>query len=367
MNVDQERYSKQLLLDGFGEAKQRQLAQAKVLVIGAGGLGCPALQYLVAAGIGTIGIIDHDTVSLSNLHRQILYSTADIGQLKVEVAKQKLHNLNPDVQITTYPFQLKQHNCLEILTAYDYIFDGSDNFATRYLVNDACVLLQKPFVFAAIATYEGQLAVFNLPNKDGKTCNYRDVFPVQPQAGEILNCALNGVLGVLPGIIGVMAATELIKIITQIGTSLSHKFLHYNLLTNEQLILNIHPQQNYPMPKSETEFLATAYEENCERMQEYTEIDIQTFQKLLENPACLVIDVRELHEHPKLKDTRIVQKPMSSFETTLAQQFDEEHLVFICQHGIRSVAAAEYFYEKHGRNKKIYSLKGGISKWKAHF
>src|SRR6266496_5267611 len=205
MNVQYERYQRQILLKEFGEAGQQKLQQAKVLVIGAGGLGCPALQYLAAAGVGTIGIVDNDVVTLTNLHRQILYSTDDIGYPKTERATFKLHQLNSDITITPYNFRLTNKNALNIISDYETIIDGTDNFSTRYMINDACVLMNKPLVYGAISQFEGQVAIFNFRrNENDETVNYRDLFPNPPKEDEILNCEEAGVLGVLPGIVGTM-------------------------------------------------------------------------------------------------------------------------------------------------------------------
>ena len=210
-----ERYQRQILLKEFGIAGQQKLLQAKVLVIGAGGLGCPVLQYLTAAGIGCIGIVDNDVVSLSNLHRQVLYDTNDIGKSKVSVAAEKLRLVNSDTELIEYHIHLDKNNCLGIINEYDIIIDCTDNFASRYMINDACVLKAKPLVYAGVNRFEGQVAVFNVTrNEKVRTANYRDLFPVQPEQNEVLNCSEAGVLGVLPGIIGSMQASEAIKLIT---------------------------------------------------------------------------------------------------------------------------------------------------------
>jgi sulfur-carrier protein adenylyltransferase/sulfurtransferase len=228
-----ERYGRQMLIPAFGVSGQQKLLAAKVLMIGAGGLGCPALQYLVAAGVGTVGIVDHDIVAVSNLHRQVLYSTADIGQSKALRAKVVLEALNPEIQIRAYPEQLTPANALGIMREYDIIVDGTDNFATRYMINDACVLLGKPLVYGAVSRFEGQVAVFNQQDQKTASVNYRDLYPQPPDAGTVLNCAEAGVLGVLPGIIGAMQANEVIKLITGIGKPLINRLLTYNALNNQ--------------------------------------------------------------------------------------------------------------------------------------
>jgi len=365
--MNKERYNRQIMLQGFGMPAQMRLTGSAVLVIGAGGLGCPALQYLAAAGIGTIGIVDDDVVLLSNLHRQVLFTTEDIGKLKVEIAAKRLQQMNPEISINTYAVKIDKSNVVDILNHYDVILDGTDNFAARYLINDACTLLHKPLIFAAVSGYEGQLAVFNVPDNQNESTNYRDIFPVQPKEGEIPNCAENGVLGVLPGVIGTMAATEVIKFITKTGTPLINKLRHYNILSGEQYEINVSPANHYTLPKTATELLKMEYEDSCKVSQNYIEIDAKELKSLQNQPSTLIIDVRERHEFPKLNDPFITQVPMSELDELLKQNITQNNIVFICQHGIRSVAAAEAFNEKYGDTKKTYSLKGGIVKWRNHF
>jgi adenylyltransferase/sulfurtransferase len=257
------RYQRQITLEAFGMSAQEKLKNAKVLVIGAGGLGCPALQYLVAAGVGYIGIADNDTVQLSNLNRQILFGQNDLGKKKALVAKEKLLQLNDTVQIEIFDTRWKQEQCIQHFPDYDIIIDASDNFATRYLINDACVLMHKPLVFGAVSKMEGQVAVFN--NRK-EACNYRDVFPIPPSNKEVLNCAEGGVLGVLPGMIGVMQATEAIKIITGIGQPLTNQLLSYNALSQQFYTIQIvkHPQAVLHMPANLDTFLITHYEDLCQ-------------------------------------------------------------------------------------------------------
>ncbi len=239
MNSSNERYQRQVTLKGFGPAAQNALLNAKVLVIGAGGLGCPVLQYLTAAGTGCIGIVDDDVVSISNLHRQVLYDANDIGKPKVSVASAKLRLMNPGTDLTEHKIYLDKNNCLDIIRAYDVIVDCTDNFASRYMINDACVLEGKPVVYGAVSRFEGQAAVFNVMQEGRETTgNYRDLFPVQPEQGEVMNCAEAGVLGVLPGIIGSMQANETIKLITGIGEPLANQLLTFNAINNRQFIYN---------------------------------------------------------------------------------------------------------------------------------
>jgi molybdopterin/thiamine biosynthesis adenylyltransferase len=229
------RYQRHLALPDIGYDGQEKLKAASVLVVGAGGLGCPALLYLVASGIGKIGIIDHDKVESSNLQRQILYRTDDIGRLKVTVASEILKELNPYVQIDSYSEMLRPSNVSGIFKDFDIIIDGTDNFETRYLINDASVVSGKPFVYGAVSRFEGQLSVFNY--KDGPTL--RCLFPENDHSSNIPTCEINGVMGILPGMIGTMQATETIKMITGVGQIASGKLITYDALTNEMISFGI--------------------------------------------------------------------------------------------------------------------------------
>ena len=234
--LDTERYQRHLALPEIGWDGQQKLRRAKVLVVGAGGLGCPVLQYLTAAGVGVIGIMDHDVVSLSNLQRQVLYNTGSVGRKKVEVAQEMLQALNPEVAFGIHPEKLTEANALAIIDPYDFVVDCTDNLKARYVINDACVQAGKPFVYGSIYQFEGQVSVFNYQN--GPT--YRCVF--DEGAAEPPNCAEMGVLGVLPGIIGSYQALEAIKLITGIGELLSGKLLIVNTLTHVQRIIQLKRQ-----------------------------------------------------------------------------------------------------------------------------
>jgi molybdopterin/thiamine biosynthesis adenylyltransferase len=226
------RYQKQIMLDDIGINGQLKIKRSKVAVVGAGGLGCPILQYLTAVGVGTIGIIDFDVVELSNLHRQTLYTPDDVGKLKAEVALQKLSAQNPHIIINAHCQLLNEENAETLLSGYDLVVDGCDNFATRYTVNDMCVKLNKPLVYGSILGYEGQLAVFNL--KGSK--NLRDLFPESPDSEDVPNCSENGVLGTLPAIIGSMMAHETLQVILE-RSVLANAFLIYNSLSHTSQVL----------------------------------------------------------------------------------------------------------------------------------
>lgn len=357
-----ERYHRQVILEELGEKGQQKLLLARVLVIGAGGLGCPVLQYLAAAGVGTIGIVDDDKVSVTNLQRQVLYDMTDIGALKVERAAMKLQRMNPGIAVIPYALRLNNRNALDILNAYDIVVDSSDNFATRYMINDACVLLNKPLVYGAVSRFEGQVAVFNIKTAKDSRINYRDLFPVQPEEGEVANCAEAGVLGVLPGIIGSMQAGEVIKLITNIGEPL-HQLQTFNLLTNEWYTWQItpNPNANAFAPKDTAAFIDKEYNDNC-GIVGFVEINVPDFDNLLRKNETLVIDVREPGEQPVINEFEHLQIPLSQLKKTIVS-IDGEVLVAVCQSGNRSRIAAQLLAATFP-TKKIYSLQGGIAGWK---
>ena len=366
MNNDQlyERYQRQLILKGFGAEAQQKLLSASVLVIGAGGLGCPVLQYLVAAGVGSIGIVDDDVVALSNLHRQVLYNVQMIGKSKATCAAEILQQLNPQVKFTVYNERLTNKNATTILSAFNVVVDSSDNFATRYLVNDACVLLYKPVVYGAISQYEGQVAVFNVLQNRQHSANYRDLFPHPPKEGEVLNCAEAGVLGVLPGIIGSMMANETIKLITGTGVLLANKLFTYNTLNNQtyEFELSKRIETASLIPATIETLQETDYEWLCSLGTLVNEIDATEFNRILAEGAAAIVDVREKDELPVVTDFSHIQIPLNSLQQH-ATWLTEDTIVVFCLSGKRSAAAAKKLNEHFGATKKIYSLKGGIQQW----
>ncbi|MCP9850607.1 molybdopterin-synthase adenylyltransferase MoeB [Cyanobium sp. Morenito 9A2] len=238
------RFSRHLILPEVGMAGQRRLKAASVLCVGTGGLGSPLLLYLAAAGVGRLGIVDFDVVDTSNLQRQVIHGTSWVGKPKIESAKHRIHEINPHCQVDLYETALTSENALEIIRPYDIVCDGTDNFPTRYLVNDACVLLGKPNVYGSIFRFEGQATVFNL---DAESPNYRDLFPEPPPPGLVPSCAEGGVVGVLPGIIGLIQATEAIKILTGIGTTLSGRLLLFDALRMKFRELKLRPSPERPV------------------------------------------------------------------------------------------------------------------------
>lgn len=358
-----ERYQRQVILPALGENGQQKLLNAKVLVVGAGGLGCPALQYLTGAGVGTIGIIDNDVVALDNLHRQVLYSVNDIGLSKAERASDILHQLNPEIKITPYNERLTTQNALILLREFDIIMDGADNFSTRYMVNDACVLLKKPLVYGAISQFEGQLSVFR--NEYDTDVSYRDIFPEPPKEGDVLNCAGAGVLGTIPGLIGMMMATETIKLITAIGEPLVNQLLTYNALNNQfyQFSLSPSPVSRSLIPRNESAFLKTDYEWLCSSPTADQEIDAQTFADLIEKGDVDVVDVREPDETPAADEFPTIKIPLGQLAKR-ATEIKYGTVITFCQTGKRSITAANILKSIFGKDKRIYSLRGGIQEWK---
>lgn len=364
-NDPYERYQRQVLLKELGESGQQKLLRAKVLVVGAGGLGCPVLQYLTAAGVGTIGIVDDDRIALHNLHRQPLYATNDVGASKALVAVVVLQRMNPEINFKVFNERLTVENALSIIDSFDIIVDGTDNFATRYMINDACVLLGKPLVYGAILQFEGQIAVFGpysaVTNIGG--VNYRDIFPQPPKEDDVLNCAEAGVLGVLPGIIGTMMANETIKIITGIGTPLFNRVLTFNALHNQFYELQITPREETRslIPASKDVFKKMDYNWLCAAAM-VPEIDVDEFDKLVQANSIDIIDVREHGEKPAVHEFDHLQMPLQHLKEIAPPQ--KETVVVFCQTGKRSRKAVKILTDEWGGSKKVFSLKGGIEAWK---
>ena len=350
--MDTNRYNRQIILPEIGVEGQQKLLNARVLVIGAGGLGCPILQYLVAAGVGNIGIVDADVVSISNLHRQILYTVADVGKQKVTVAKAHLSNQNPAVKIDVYPVMLHSSNALEIFQPYDFVIDGSDNFATRYLVNDACVISKKAFISGSIFKFEGQISVFNYQN--GPT--YRCLYPEPPTAGSVPNCSEIGVIGALAGIIGTMQAAEAIKIITGAGEVLSGKLLLFDMLTMRSQIVKFKAIESNKEVKELIDYQEFCGDFPLDSMQN---MDAKTLQSWIDEQRDFqLIDVRNPYE---FEQDNIGGKniPLDDLIESMAQLDLQKPIVFCCQTGLRSAKALEMLV-KEGIEGNFYTLSDGI-------
>ena len=341
-------YSRHLDLEKFGLQSQLKLKKAKVLVVGAGGLGCPALIYLTAAGIGTLGIIDGDNVEASNLQRQILFQYNDIGKNKAKTASDRLSLLNPHIKLSPYETFITQENAINIIGDYDIVIDGSDNIATKELINDACVIKNKPLIFGAIYKFEGQLSVFNYNN--GPT--YRCLFPENKDIVEKLDCSSIGVLGVLPGIIGNLQAIECIKVIAGIGNILSGRVLLYNGL--EQSFSQISLKRSN---KANIKKLANYKTPICSS---YTLSTIEVKEKLTNNPKVQFVDVREKEEFESY-NIGALNLPLSKLDQLLDQLEKSNPVIVHCKSGQRSIKAIDIL--KKNSFKEVYNMKGGIMNW----
>lgn len=350
------RFDRQKILPGFGAEGQEKLSRAKVLVVGAGGLGCPALLYLAAAGVGTIGIADGDSVSESNLNRQTLFGISDVGKPKAWTAASVLKEKYPDVNFKVIPEFLNTENSLEILSEFDLVLDGSDNFGTRYMINDACVLLGIPLIMGAIFQYEGQVSVFNFGENP---VNYRDIYPVPPKGNEIPNCSETGVLGVLPGIIGNLQAAEAIKLISGTGEVLAGKMLFYNLksCSFNEIQVNARKDSHLNIPKDKEAFKKTDYNITCGLAENIS------WEKALDWAANFekskLIDIREPDELPKMDQEKILKVPMSVLAKNPEHLQEYENIMLFCQSGQRSLNLAEQL-KKLFPEKKIFSVEGGV-------
>jgi sulfur-carrier protein adenylyltransferase/sulfurtransferase len=359
------RYNRHIIIPEFGMESQLKLKNAKVLVIGSGGLGSPVLLYLAAAGVGTLGVVDYDVVDDSNLQRQVLFGVESIGKPKVDAAKARLQALNPHVKIELHNTHLNSGNALDILRNYDVIADGTDNFPTRYLVNDASVLLGKPNVYASIFQFEGQVSVFNYTDKNGKRGpNYRDLYPTPPPPGLVPSCAEGGVLGVLPGIIGSLQALEVIKVITGVGETLSGRFYIFDALNFESRTFKISPRTDNPLTgNNPTIHELIDYEQFCgmkaveeKPLKEITAKELYELE--VKGEKFQLIDVREPHEYDivNIGGTLI---PLATVADNADKINRDTTVVVHCKMGGRSAKAIRELEEKFGFTN-LYNLKGGI-------
>lgn len=369
-NEEINRYGRHLILPSFNIEGQRKLKAAKVLVIGAGGLGSPVLQYLCAAGVGTLGIVDHDLVEDSNLQRQVLYGEESIGKSKVEEARKRLLSLNPHINVITHNTFFTAENALDIVKNYDIVADGTDNFPTRYLVNDACVLLGKVNVYASIFRFEGQVSVFNYPDENGnRGPNYRDLVPNPPPPGMVPSCAEGGVLGVLPGIIGSLQALETIKVITGIGKPLSGRLFLFDGLDFSTRILRIDPDVTNPLTgKNPSQQGLIDYVQFCGTPQierpldneiQVKGIDVYAFKEMREKGVQFqLIDVRELYEYDivNLGGQLIPLKEVVEQADKISRDLP---VIVHCRSGQRSAKAIRQLEINRGFIN-LYNLTGGI-------
>ncbi len=359
------RYDRHFKLPQFGMKAQQRLKEARVLVIGAGGLGSPLLQYLAAAGVGVIGIVDGDAVDRSNLQRQVLFDENDIGQPKTTAAANHLQALNPHIEMELHPVFLTRDNAIDIIRSYDVVADGSDNFPTRYLVNDACVLAGKPLVYGAVSQFEGQVSVFNLMQDGTAGPNYRDLFPTPPPPGSIPDCSEGGVLGVLPGIIGSMQALEVLKIISGAGKTLSGYLFVFDALNFETRRFRIRGREDNPLSGNAptiTELID--YEAFCgldETLKEYNFKEIAAHEFLewqQSGKPFQLIDVREPNEYAEHNLAgELIPLADIPFQTDRISR--SMPVVVHCRSGARSAQAIAILEERFGF-ENVYNLKGGI-------
>ncbi len=353
------RYSRHIAIPEFNLAAQKKLKAAKVLVVGSGGLGSPMLLYLTAAGVGHIGIVDFDVVDDSNLQRQVLFTVDDIGKSKSQTAKERLEKLNPHVKFTVYNNAFTKENALEIIKDYDVVADGTDNFPTRYLVNDACVLAGKINVYASIFRFEGQVSVFNFLNEDGtRGANYRDLFPDPPPPGMVPSCAEGGVLGVLPGIIGSMQANEVIKVITGVGDPLAGRLFLFDAASFTTRILKVRKNSNTQITEliNYEEFCGIGIEDKDDEIKEVTVFDLKKWKD--ESVDFQLIDVRQPYEYDiaNLEGELI---PQSELVQNLDKISKTRKVIIHCRSGKRSADAIRDL-QNLGEFKNLYNLKGGI-------
>lgn len=366
---DYERYSRHLILPEVGLEGQKRLKAASVLCIGTGGLGAPLLLYLAAAGIGRIGIVDFDVVDFSNLQRQVIHGTSWVGKPKIQSAKDRILEINPYCQVDLYETRLSSENALDIFRPYDVIVDGTDNFPTRYLVNDACVLLDKPNVYGSIFRFEGQASVFNYQGGP----NYRDLYPEPPPPGLVPSCAEGGVLGILPGVIGVIQATETVKIILGAGKTLSGRLLLYNALDMSFRELKLRPNPVRPVIEKlidYEEFCGIPQAKAAEEQQKAAmqEITVQELKQLLDSGTddFVLLDVRNPNEYEIAKIPGSVLVPLPDIESgdgisKVKEALNGHRLVVHCKSGVRSAKALGILKDKAGIDGT--NVKGGILAW----
>ena len=354
--MDFNRYQRQTILKDFGAEAQQKLKDASVLVVGAGGLGIPALLYLNAMGVGNIGIVEQDMVEITNLQRQVMYTEGDLGRPKIEVVAEQLKAQNSSTHLTIFNTFLSRHNALEIIAQFDIVIDGSDNFPTRYLINDACVILKKPFVSGAIQGFEGQLSVFNY--QGGPT--YRCLFPNMPSQEEIPNCNENGVLGVIPGIIGNLQALEAVKAITGLGKILKGKLLLFNGLQQsyKTIHFSLNPQ-NTAIKK-----LLESYGEGEEACEIGKSISVEELEKALKGQEYVqIIDVRseKEFEHFSLPQMKAINIPLNELKGRTNELDVQNPIYLLCQSGKRSGMALRILEELNPK-LELYNIVGGVDR-----
>ena len=357
-----ERYQRHFSLETIGLEGQRKLKSSSVLIIGAGGLGSPAILYIAAAGVGKIGIIDNDKVEKSNLQRQIIHDTSELDKYKTESAKKKIQNLNPNCKVKTYTQKICIENAIEIIQDFDIVCDCSDNFPTRYLVNDSCFLLKKPMIYGSVQGFEGQVSVFNLHHESP---NLRDLLPESPQGNNIPSCEEFGVMGISTGLIGILQANEVIKIITNKGTILDGQVLIFNLLSLDLKKFNLKANNKYKQIKNLEEFKEFYESQTCDKKsQNIDTVAAEEFKKLYKkNPKqILIIDVREDKEFENYSIRGSVSIPLNILQKESSIDFiknisNGKTIFTLCKKGISSRNASKVLL---GEKIKSFSIEGGI-------
>lgn len=353
---ERERYSRHFVLPGFGFEGQQRLKAISIAVVGAGGLGAPVLSYLTAAGIGRIGVFDSDVVSISNLQRQVLFTPADLGKKKAICAASALSRQNPLIQVKPHDVHLTSTNALNLLKEYDLVVDATDNFPTRYLLNDACVILGKPLVYGSVFRYEGQVSVFNYQGGP----NYRDLYPAPPKPGTVPDCEEGGVLGVLPGIVGALQANEAIKIAASIGEVLSGKLLLIDSLSLESRVIQF--SKNWKQPITNL----IDYDHFCgvRKTSSMKEVTVQELKSMFDSKADFqLIDVREPYES-EISNLGGELIPMAEVPENLESISKDKRVVVHCRTGSRSGNIIQWLEKNHGFSN-LYNLKGGMRAWAA--
>ena len=359
------RYARQHALKGFGLASQERLANARVLVVGAGGLGAPALMYLAAAGVGALSIVDRDTVDLTNLHRQLLFGTGDVGRSKLDVARERLADINPNVTVATHELRLDASNAAGLVEGHDVVIDATDNFPTRYAINDACLQHGVPFVYGSVARFQGQVSVFAAP---AGPC-YRCLFPEPPAPGAVPTCAEEGVLGVTPGIVGLHQAMEAIKLLSGIGSPLVGSLLLLDLLENDARSIAIAPRADCPScsgPRTATTSSLSSSTTSVNNPISFTTLVPQLSspelaERLKAANAPTILDVREQWEYDiaHLPASRLI--PLTDLQATVGTLDKDGDYVMLCHHGMRSEMAAQWM-QAQGFTR-VSNLAGGIDGW----
>ncbi len=350
-------------IPNFGISAQTKLQQAKILVVGAGALGTAILPVLAGAGIGKIGIIDADVVSISNLHRQLIYNESQAGESKAVLAKKYLKDLNSQIEIEAFPVMLVTENATSFFQSYDLIIDATDNLATKLLINDTCEALEKPWIYGAVSQLEGQWACFNLPSESKmRTANYRHLFPSIKATDTATNCNDYGVIGVLPAIIGHFMAAEAIKYCSGWLQALGNQLFVYRLAKHQIIGFQIERTETL-MNKNGINQHSTNTNDVSENDLLYSDIDATTFLKLIEKDNCLIVDVRNLNELPRFNHPKCVSIPLANLPERLTDAANYTTIIAICSAGLRSETAAELFAEAYGTQKQIHNLKGGLFKW----